>query len=191
MVRVSLGRMVGCMIVNKFDWDSIPAHTLNIHDISYPHDLSNFFKYRGIDKYVYRITCRGIVLKYGMSAAKSRHRDWGERVYRQIAHCQSWGKDKIDGSSGCDWLIIERDFKNRYGIDIHHHDLSIKVWDVTNYDFKSVNPFNEIEEMETELIDMYTALVGEKPIGNINDQANKRNRAFVSKETADRLFVIE
>ena len=81
---------------------------------------------------------KGIVVKFGMSAAESYSRIPGERVYRQIAHCTTWGpRIRIDGSSGADWLIIERDFKQMYGIDLVHSDLKLIVWDVTNYKFES------------------------------------------------------
>jgi hypothetical protein len=174
--------------MNKFDWNSFPKYTINIGKLSMPYAICNIFDHRRIDKYVYCIMFKGIVIKYGMSAP-GIIRVRGERLYRQLAHCYSWGPQRIDGSSGADWLIIERDFKNLYGVNIDHKDISVTVWDVTNYPFQSFNPFNEVEAMESEKIDEYVQLIGQKPIGNINDEANKRDRSFVSKSLYNKLFI--
>lgn len=187
---VSLGRVVE-MIETKFDWSSFPCYTIHIKDISAPVEISHIFKKYQIDKYVYRIKFKGIVLKFGMSAAESEYRDWGERLYRQVAHCSTWGEQRIDGSSGSDWLTIERDVKEAYGLDLDHTGLVCTVWDVGSYNFESYNPRWEVEKMEAELIDCYVSISGEKPIGNINDHANARNRAYVKKETFEPIFTIE
>jgi hypothetical protein len=134
---------------------------------------------------------KGIVIKFGMSAARSPSRLWGERVYRQIGHCSSWAEGvSLTGSSGADWLQTEIDFQNNLGIKIDHNYLKLIVWDVTNYDFKSTTPFKEVESMESELINNYLKQFGEKPIGNIHDEANKLNRGLVSKDLVDSLFII-
>ena len=66
--------------------------------------------------------------------------------------------------------------------------MTVKVWDVTNYNFRSVNSRTEILSMEAELIDNYVNAVGEKPIGNINDEINNKERYFVSKEIMANIF---
>jgi hypothetical protein len=176
----------------KYDWSSFPKYTIDIGPLNVPAEICAFFKKYQIDKYVYCLMFKGVIIKFGMSAPKSKSRVWGERAYRQIAHCYSWGDGiRIDGSSGSDWLTIERDFKKLYGIDIDHRHLKMIVWDVTKYNFQSFDPFKEVESMESELINNYREQFGEKPIGNINDEANKRNRAFVSKTTWDNNFVEE
>ena len=176
----------------KYNWATFPKYTINIGSMLVPADIVQCFKKYNIDKYVYCIMYKGIIIKFGMSAPESQSREWGERLYRQLGHCYSWGKGiRIEGSSGADWLVIERDFKETYGIDLDHTDIKVIVWDVTNYEFQSYNPFNEVESMESELINNYVEQFGSKPIGNINDEANKRNRSFVSKETFGGLFVEE
>ena len=42
--------------------------------------------------------------------------------------------------------------------------------------------------MESEQINNYAEMFGEKPIGNINDEANKRERSFVDKKLFVDLF---
>jgi hypothetical protein len=172
----------------KYNWQSFPKYTIDIGKLMYPADISQYFKNYKIEKYVYCIIFKGIIIKFGMSAPKSFSKMPGERLYRQLGHCNSWGNACINGSSGSDWLIIERDFKNLYGINLDHRFIKTIIWDVTNYDFKSFNPFKEVESMESELINNYLKQFGEKPIGNINDEANKRSRSFVGKKVYYNLF---
>ena len=177
-------------MTKKFTWAQFPCYTITYGNLSSPADICKIFSHYKIDKYVYCIKFKGTVIKYGMSAPESHSRMWGERLYRQLAHCYSWGPQRIDGSSGADWLVIERDFKNLYGVDIDHKDITVTVWDVTHYQFESFHPFIEVEQMEAELINEYIELVGAKPIGNINDEANKRNKPFVNKQVHDNLFEV-
>lgn len=173
----------------KYAWNKFPKYTIDVGMLQAPSEIQQTFKDYNIDKYVYCIMFKGIVIKYGMSAPKSISRDPGDRVYRQIGHCCTWGKDKrLNGSSGADWLVVERDFKDHYGINIDHKHIKIIVWNVTNYQFRSLNPFKEVESMESELINYYLEHYGEKPIGNINDEANKLNRSFVVKLQWDNCF---
>ena len=79
----------------KFNWNSFPKYTIDIGDLSAPIEVVYFFKKYAIDKYVYRIMFKGIVLKFGMSAPESSTRDWGERVYRQIGHCAKIGRAHV------------------------------------------------------------------------------------------------
>jgi hypothetical protein len=176
---------------HKYDWDAFPKYTLDIGLLYQPAEIQTLFRSNNIDKYVYCIMFKGIVIKFGMSAARSHSRLWGERVYRQIGHCSSWPNNvRLSGSSGSDWLQTEIDFQNLLGIKIDHSYLKLIVWDVTNYDFKSTTPFKEVESMESELINIYLKQFGEKPIGNIHDEANKLNRDLVSKAVVDSLFTI-
>lgn len=178
--------------MNKFNWDSFPTYYILCKQLTAPSDLCSFFKRHKIKKYVYRFVYDDtITVKIGMSAPNSTSQVWGERVYRQLAHAFSWGDKRIDGSSGADWLIIERDFKLKYGVDLDHTKLMLIVWDVSNYDFQSFNPFKEVESMESEKIAQHTQLLGEKPIGNINDEANKRHRPFVSVDAYNSIFTAE
>jgi hypothetical protein len=42
--------------------------------------------------------------------------------------------------------------------------------------------------MESERIEEHIKLTGKKPIGNINDESNKRNRTYVSKQLFEKVF---
>lgn len=175
--------------MNKFDWNSFPLYHIDCSDLNEPSDICEFFKKNKIDKYVYTVLYKDmIIVKIGMSAAKSKSRLWGERVYRQLAHAYSWGESKIEGSSGADWLVIERAFERKYKVKLDHRKLTIAIWDVTNYDFQSLSPFKEVEAMESEKINDHINLYGDKPIGNINDEASKRDRSFVVKKVYNNIF---
>jgi len=169
------------------NWDEIPKITIDIGKLSDPAQICRIMNTHNIDKYLYKVMYKGIVIKFGMSADNSRV--FGERVYRQIGHSASWDAGmRLTGSSGSDWRIIEEDFMNLYGMTLDRQHMTVTVWNVTNYNFKSVNSRNEILSMEAELIDNYIKAVGEKPIGNVNDEINQKERYFVGKEVMSNIF---
>ena len=168
------------------DWDTIPTHKINGKELMSPYDVSLFMKSHKIDKYLYQIMYKGIVIKFGMSADNSRN--YGERIYRQIGHLRSWGTQRLTGSSGSDWRIVEEDFENLYGIQIDKDYIKIKIWDLTDYPFITINPWNEVLILESQLIARYVEAVGEKPIGNINDEANAIRRPAIHTSTWVKLF---
>jgi len=168
------------------NWNIIPTYNINIKDLQSPYDVSLFMKSHKIDKYLYQIMYKGIVIKFGMSADNSRN--YGERIYRQIGHLRSWGNQRLTGSSGSDWRIVEEDFENLYGIPIDKDYIKIKIWDLTDYPFITINPWNEVLILESQLIARYVEAVGEKPIGNINDEANSIRRTSIHTSTWVKLF---
>lgn len=173
------------MISPSINWDDIPRYTLKIKDLSEPYDICRFMQKRKIDIYLYRIKFNGFVLKFGMSADNSRN--YGNRIYRQIGHGSDW-PTQLNGSSGADWLIIERDFRARYGIHITKNQLEVEIWNLSNYKFKSLNPRAEVLRLESELISMYVSIVGEKPIGNIYDDESIFKRNMISASLFEQYF---
>ena len=168
------------------NWNIIPTHVIDVSTIDAPYDISLIMKALGIDRYCYQIMYKGIVIKYGMSADNSRN--YGERIYRQIGHSKSWGSKRLTGSSGADWRIIEEDFLDLYGFPIDKDHMKIKLWDLTNYPFVTINPWDEVNAVEAQLIDAYVDAVGEKPIGNINDEANVIRKAGIRVDLMVDLF---
>lgn len=172
----------------KTNWDVIPTHIIDVSLLNDPYEICHFMKNHNIDWYLYRIKFKGIVLKFGMSADKSRN--FGDRIYRQIAHAESWGKIRNTGSSGADWRIVEDDFYKQYGIKVDKQFMEIKLWDLTKYSFISTNPRNEVLRMENELIESYINIAGEKPIGNINDEAYIKTKGLVPLSVVQNLFYL-
>ena len=165
----------------KINWNVLPTYHIDVKTLTSPYEICKRMNTARIDKYVYMITFKGIVIKFGMSADNSRA--YGERLYRQIGHSKSWGEQRLVCSSGSDWRIVEEDFEALYGITIHKDDLKIKIWDATNYPFETINPWDEVYYMEQELIRQYKDLIGSKPIGNINDDKNIIYKAYINKNT--------
>ena len=172
--------------MTDINWDSMPKYNIDCGKIATPAFISTILEHYNVDKYLYRIMYKGIVIKYGMSADNSK--TYGERIYRQIGHLESWGPLRLTGSSGSDFRITETDFVNTYGFPLHKDHIKVHVWDVTKYQFKSVKPRREILEMESSLILRYKELTGEKPIGNLNDEANYYGKPYIPKEIAAGLF---
>jgi hypothetical protein len=172
---------------SKTDWSLIPVHIINFKNLTLPSDITAIFKKLGIDYYLYQFSFLGIVLKYGMSADNSG--DWGERVCRQAGHGPFWGEDfQFRSSSGAEFRIILEEFKRKYGIDVLKDGLVLRVWDVTNYPFDSMDPWMEVNTMERQLIEDYVNVMGEKPVGNIDQEVDYRKRARIRKEDFNSLF---
>jgi len=165
----------------QINWNTIPCYTFNVSTLTSAYDICRIMNKAKINKYVYQIMWKGIVIKYGMSADKSR--TYGERLYRQIGHSKSWGDQRLVCSSGSDWRIIEEDFETLYGIPLDKDNLKVKIWDASNYLFQTVVEWNEVYYMEQELIRKYQEVVGEKPIGNINDDKHIMRKGHIKKST--------
>jgi hypothetical protein len=165
----------------------VPQYTLNLSKINSPYDICRILKEKNVHDYVYQIIHNGILIKYGMSA--DRQRNYGERLYRQVSHMESWGILRNTGSSGADFRIIESDYYNKYGIKMDRNLIKIKVFDMTNFPYKSTCRRDEILNVESYLIDEYLRIFGEKPIGNINDDNHMfKKKSYVSKNTIDSIF---
>lgn len=167
------------------NWNIIPTYDIDLSPFKNPADICGYFRDRKIKEYLYCITYKGIVLKYGMS--EGNQPSPGDRLYRQVGHSQSWSTP-LNGPNGSDWLIIERDMQQKYGIVMHKDDIAVKIWDLTKYPFATINQRAEIEKMEAELIDQYLSVVGQKPIGNIYDTEHALNRYSISKNVMSTLF---
>lgn len=170
----------------KINWQTIPCYTLDVSKLATAYDICKLMKTAKIKKYVYQITWKGTVIKYGMSADNSKV--CGERLYRQIGHSKSWQDKRLVCASGSDWRIIEEDFEQMYKVPLDKDSLKVRIWDATNYQFETINPWDEVYYMEQELIRKYTEVVGQKPIGNINDDKNVMYKARIKKSTWGGLF---
>jgi hypothetical protein len=176
----------------NINWQTIKQHTIDVSAMSAPIEIQHYFAKHKIEKYVYRIKYKDIVIKFGMSAPKARSAEPGDRLYRQIAHIKSWGNQRIRGSSGADWVYIEEDFKNSYTHSIDHKFVTIQIYDFTNYTFESIKPDYEVYYAEQLLINQYATLVGNKPIGNVNDEttmARFQHKSFIKVDLWDSIFM--
>jgi hypothetical protein len=170
----------------KIDWGIIPKHQIDVSKLPDAYEICRVMKTHKIDKYVYKIMWKGLVIKFGMSADNSKN--YGDRLYRQIGHSASWDKSRLVCSSGSDWRIIEEDFEKLYGLPLDKNSLSIIIYNLTNYPFETFHPQKEIYAIEQSLINQYKRVVGSKPLGNINDDKNIEKWNRVTKKTWNGLF---
>lgn len=169
---------------------NLPIYTIICGNLKSPRDIIDFFTKKRINWYVYEISIivDGILktVKYGMSADNGR--DFGDRIYRQLAHLKSWGDKRILGSSGADIVVVNDLWREKYNYDLDHNNVLIKILDVTNYPFKSVDPRKEILAIEENMIWHYEQLHGCKPIGNLLEKYSYKDRAIIEKLTLQRIF---
>jgi hypothetical protein len=169
------------------DWDSIPTYDINIGSLKLPTDILSIMKARGIIRYLYRINYRRTVIKFGMSCPKSGAP--GERLYRQIGHAKGWiGQGRLGGQNGADWRVIEETFAETYGGEIIKDDITVKIWDLTNYVFASSNIREEVNRMEAELIEQFINIAGILPIGNLRDEQSVKAKSRVLTSTYQDIF---
>jgi len=168
------------------NWTFVKTLNINLRNIYQPYDISIIMNNQKVRKYLYRIKWKNVVIKFGMSFDNSRN--CGERVYRQLGHCKSWGTQRLNGSSGSDWRVIEDDFYNLYGFHMDHRDIELTIYDFTDYPFVTANEWSELNSMEIHLINSYTKLVGSKPIGNVHDDENFVKKASPLKAVLEDLF---
>lgn len=176
----------------KIDFTKIPSYCLLGANLTSPRDISEFFRSNHIKYYCYSIdvinpkTMEINCAKKGMSSdIKS---DYGERLYRQIAHLRSWGNLRILGSSGADFINVEELFQERYGYNIHHRCCIITIYDMTNYPFVGFDPRVEILAAEELLIMEHEKKFNAKPPGNLIESYSNVDRAIVSKLHFEGLF---
>lgn len=165
-----------------------PRLELDLADLDSPYEIIERAKPRRYRHYLYRIRFKNLVLKYGMSSDTQGKPL--ERVYRQIGHCQSWGTKQLAGACGADWLMIEQLADRELGIKtIDHRQLTVTVWDFTNWDFDLINRRLELLQMEQALIQAHSDLVGAKPIGNLQADEYLQHRTGITRTVWDSLFL--
>lgn len=176
----------------KFDknWEKkTTKHVIDLGKLGCPSDINEYMRLHGIEKYLYRFTeGKSIVIKYGMSCATADSARFGDRIYRQVGHMQSWGAARLDGPNGSEFRDIDEEFKNQYGHYIDHKNVELTVWDLTNYQFDTISTTNEIKAMENSLIEAHVNAVGYKPIGNIKDESYIKSTAGIPVDIWNHMF---
>ena len=177
------------MLVEK-NWKTKCRHrVLEVAALSDPFEICELFQEFGTKKYIYKIrhSKLGIVLKFGMSCPETDNTEPGERLYRQIGHAASWGRKKIQGPNGSEWNNIETTYRQLFKRKLNRQDLIVDVWDLTNYEFRTINPKLEIIAIENSLIEEYESITGRRPIGNIKDESTVKYRSAIPVGLIDSL----
>jgi hypothetical protein len=178
--------------MTNIDFLKIPEYYLIGANLKSPRDITSFFIFKKIKYYCYDIDCidtySGVMnrIKTGMSADLKS--DPGERLYRQIAHLDSWGDQTIKGSSGDDFLEAITLFQNYYGYNIDHKNCIITIHDMTDYPFQGFNPEIEIKSAEEILIVEHEKKFNMRPLGNQQKLYVNMNRSIVYKSHFESLY---
>jgi hypothetical protein len=170
----------------KTDWASTKVYNVSLNGITDPWEIINKIKQLNIKSYTYEIRHKNTTINYGMSDATTTQQ--GERIYRQIGHLDSFKNKKLVGPNGSEFLEINKKYKNKYGVDIDHNDITIIIWCFDNYNFRTLDSVKEIMDAETELIDTYKNQYGELAIGNIDDNKLWRRKSAPRKDVWSSIF---
>lgn len=173
------------------NWQKKCCHRiLEVTTLNDPYEICRLFRQYNTTKYVYKIRHRklGVVLKFGMSCPETDLTEPGERLYRQIGHAASWGSKKIQGPSGRDWENIELAFRQLYKRKLIRQDLIVDIWDLTNYEFRTINPKFEIIAIENSLIEEYQRITGNMPIGNIKSECAIKRKSAIPVDLLENLI---
>lgn len=148
-------------------WDLVPKYTFGLSGMTKPTQIIEYLKNLGIKHYLYAIFYKNRTVKIGMSLGGTT-RD-GERLYRQLGHLDSWGQHCIIGANGIEFHAICQHLELLHGGPVDHNDITVYIWDFTNYPWTTINKQYELEKAEQYLIRNYKLLYGELPIGNLYD----------------------
>jgi hypothetical protein len=170
----------------KTNWNSVTPHQFPLKGLVKPSEIMDIVKQLGIKKYTYEVRCKNITIKFGMSDASTTQD--GERIYRQIGHLDSWENNKLSGDNGAEFLDYNREYYNRYNENMNHNDMVITIWNFDNYPFETIDSSSEIESAEIELIETYSKLYSERPIGNVDDGKKFHKKSAPVKKVFEGLF---
>jgi hypothetical protein len=130
------------------------------------------------------------VLKYGKAADNEwMSGNWGDRVYRQAGHISGWHK-MLGSGSGEEMIDVVANYTQQTGRFVHKDDVSIVIYDFTNFKFPVQDKFGKyLEKVENYLIENYRSThQGRNPVGNIKDESHAKNMTFVTDDLFNELF---
>ena len=112
----------------------------------------------------------GRVIKYGVQYSCGRQP--GERVYRQAANLNGWGKPLPYSSNGMSMRMVANDYEKLYSIPLDRSIVSVSIWDQTNTSLSLSEMRAKCERIETKLIENHIELFSCAPVGN-NEKSTK------------------
>lgn len=167
-------------------WLKTKNYSFSCSKMVKPYDICDTMANIGSDLYVYKITYNNITIKIGKSNDQSTN--FGDRLYRQIGHLYSWGRDRITGPNDITFEEVDEKFHAIYGEYIDHRNLRVDIWDFTNYPFETINKDKELKDAEREMIEAYTKFYRQLPVGNIDDMQHAKRKSAPRKAVCDNLF---
>lgn len=168
------------------DLDKLPQYRIDLVNYLTANVIKQNMKSSKVRSYVYAFIHKNTVMKYGVQydCDDDTH---GERIYRQAFHIPGWPKVPSPRSAGNDMLEVIKNFPG-----INKNDVSILIWDMTHYPrADSKNPKYEVNVVERQLIKEHIKQHGEKPIGNIKDEAHMDNKAHIKDVVFNNFFLVD
>lgn len=144
---------------------------INLGELYDPAQITRMLRELGIRTYAYSfIDNFGRVIKFGVQYSAGQNH--GERVYRQAANLDGWGKPLPRSSSGMPMREIAKDYTKQYGIPLDRTNVSILIWDQTDLSLSLSEMRARCERIESQMIENHIELFGYAPVGN-NEKTTK------------------
>ena len=145
---------------------------IDLWELYDPAQLLKSFKVSNIQTYNYAFVDNyGRVIKYGIQWSPGHLP--GERVYRQAANLNGWGKPMPYSSSGMTMQKVAEDYEKLYGVPLTRMSVSVLAWDQTDNSLSQSEMRAKCERIESQLIGNHIELSGHAPVGN-NEKSTKR-----------------
>lgn len=160
---------------------------INFSELRDPMQILHIVKHAGFRSYVYCfIDDQERVLKYGVQ--HSSNKQLGERVYRQAANLDGWGKPLPYSDSGMSMKQLAEDYKKTHNKTLNRSNVSVMLWDQTDATLSASEMQAKCLNVESDLISKHINQFGFAPIGN-NEKATKRKvKANSLKSVVSDLF---
>jgi hypothetical protein len=160
---------------------------INFAELRDPMQIMHIVKQAGFRSYVYCfVDDQERVLKYGVQ--HSSNRQLGERVYRQAANLDGWGKPLPYSASGMSMKRLAEDYKNTYNSKLERSNVSVLIWDQTDTTISASEIRAKCLNLESNLISKYISQFGYAPIGNNEKTTKRKVSANAHKSVVSELF---
>lgn len=132
-------------------------------------NILKLFSQNNIEVYIYTITWKNNIIKYGISHKNGLTRTLGDRVYTQAGYFPGWGKKCLErgpkSKKATEAIIAE--LETKYQTLFHKNDVVITIEDYTDYPFEnSDNPYAELQNVEEHKKNEYYKMHKCYPVGN-------------------------
>ena len=164
-----------------------PTWAIDLSQLTDFLDIVGIMKQLKIVKYNYSFIYEEEVIKYGISADKSK--TWGERIYRQAGHLDGWNRKLAPDSSGSDMQEISNEYFKLHGRHLNRVGMLLVVVDMSDVASPDINdPVYPCKKLERELIKEHIERTGHAPIGNKKTEDYLDNKTFVTQDLWNSLF---
>lgn len=145
------------------------THVIDLKLISNYTNILKLFSKNNIEVYLYIITWKGIIIKYGISHKSGSTRQLGDRIYTQAGYFPGWDKKCLErgpkSKKATEEMIAY--LEDKYQTVFHKDDVVLTIEDYTDYPFENPdNPYAELQNVEEykkkEFYDIHQCY----PIGN-------------------------